>query len=149
MNKLLEKYKVREDKKPIITLKDFYKRRFFISIVTILSCLIMFILKNTYLVYLIPKLIACAMMLIDALLSSKYKLECSDELVEYNKNIINNLISELLILCYCIIMMISLFKEISINIAFDFPTLIFIFYIFRFLKSGLFLLLDYEEEDEE
>jgi hypothetical protein len=71
-------------------------------------------------------------------------------MVEYHNNLVNNLISNLATIAYCIFMMVSMFQaDESISIVFDFPTLVLMFYIFRFLNSGLFLALDYNNEDED
>jgi hypothetical protein len=149
MNKLLKRYKDRESTKPMISLKKFHKRRFLISIVAIVTCIAMLILKDIRMLYIILKLTICVILSVDSSSLSKYQLEPADEMVEYHNNLVNNLISNLATIAYCIFMMVSMFQaDESISIVFDFPTLVLIFYIFRFLNSGLFLALDYNNEDE-
>lgn len=148
MNKLLEKYEARENKKPIIPLKDYYKYSFIISLIVIPLSIGISILQNIKWAYIVLMLILCTILSIHSHISFKYKKENSDEMVQNINNKINNIIHSILIIIFVTLVILSAFKEPTITLTLNFPTLVFIYYTLTFIKSGLFLLLDYNPNDD-
>lgn len=106
MNKLIEKFKAIENTKPIISLKDYNKHRFILSLIVIVFFCINYF-HNSWILF---PLILDMVIIRDINLFFKYQKEKSDELVQYNESLSNRII---ILLLSGFILIMSIISKIS------------------------------------